>query len=124
MWKQFTFNDSYKWFNLLPRLVSNYNKSSKRLVDVIPAVIEKLLTTAYTAIKIAAPAKFEMGDSVHVNKYKTIFEKGYAPNWVTGVIKVRACVRACARACVRERERERERERNMKNVSRTQRLIK
>jgi len=52
-----------------------------RPVDVTPAVAEKLLATVYSAIKIAGPAKFKVGDSVRVSKYKTVFEKGYTPNW-------------------------------------------
>ncbi|XP_071579079.1 uncharacterized protein, partial [Temnothorax nylanderi] len=33
-------------------------------------------------------AKFKAGDSVRVSKYKTIFEKGYSPNWTTEVFKI------------------------------------
>ncbi|XP_024887582.1 uncharacterized protein LOC112464679 [Temnothorax curvispinosus] len=47
-----------------------------------------LLATVYSAIKIAGPAKFKAGDSVRVSKYKTIFEKGYTPNWTTEVFKI------------------------------------
>jgi len=82
----FTLNGNYKWIDLLPRLVSNYNARKHRTigmrsVDVTPAVAERLLPTVYSAIKIAGPAKFKVGDLVHVSKYKTIFEKGYTPNW-------------------------------------------
>ncbi|XP_036146039.1 uncharacterized protein LOC118646694 [Monomorium pharaonis] len=49
---------------------------------------ERLLDTIYSAIKIAGPAKFKVGDSVRVSKYKTIFEKGYTPNWTTEVFKI------------------------------------
>jgi len=61
-----------------------------RPVDVIPVVAERLLATVYSAIKIAGPAKFKVSDSVHVSKYKTIFEKGYTPNWreIFKIIKV------------------------------------
>ncbi|XP_011052608.1 PREDICTED: uncharacterized protein LOC105145010 [Acromyrmex echinatior] len=45
--------------------------------------IARLLDTVYSAIKIAGPAKFKVGDSVRVSKYKTIFEKSYMPNWTT-----------------------------------------
>jgi len=33
-------------------------------------------------------AKFKVGDSVRVSKYKTIFEKGYTSNWTTEVFKI------------------------------------
>ncbi|XP_018406817.1 PREDICTED: uncharacterized protein LOC108782919 [Cyphomyrmex costatus] len=56
---------------------------ASRAADVTPAIAEKLLGTVYSAIKIAGPAKFKVGDAVRVSKYKTIFEKGYTPNWTT-----------------------------------------
>jgi len=59
-----------------------------RFVDVMPAVVERLLTTVYSAIKIADPAKFKVGDLVRVSKYKTVFEKEYTPNWTTEMFKI------------------------------------
>ncbi|KAL6423122.1 hypothetical protein ACFW04_010548 [Cataglyphis niger] len=53
-----------------------------------PAIAERLLATVYSAIKIAGPAKFKIGDSIRVSKYKTIFEKGCTPNWTTEVFKI------------------------------------
>ena len=65
--------------------MSDYNARKHRTIgmrpsDVTSAIAEKLLGTVYSAIKIAGPAKFKVGDSVRVSKYKTIFEKGYTPN--------------------------------------------
>jgi len=93
MWKMFTFNGNYKWINWLPRLLSNYNTRKDRTigmrsVDITPAVVERLLATVYNAIKIAGPAKFKVGDSVRMNKYKTVLEKDYTPNWTTEVFKI------------------------------------
>ena len=93
MWKMFTLNGTYKWIDALPRLVSNYNARKHRTigmrpVDVTPAIAERLLATVYNRINIAGPAKFKLGDSVRVSKYKTIFEKGYTPNWTTEVFKI------------------------------------
>ncbi|XP_036146443.1 uncharacterized protein LOC118646823 [Monomorium pharaonis] len=50
--------------------------------------LKKLLTTVYSHIKIAAPARFKVGDSVRVSKFKTVFEKGYTPNWTTEIFKI------------------------------------
>jgi len=49
-----------------------------------PAIAERLLDTVYSTIKIAGLAKFKVGDSVRVSKYKMI-EKRYMPNWTTEV---------------------------------------
>jgi len=86
-------NGNYRWIDLLPRLVSNYNARKHQMIDmrsveVTPAVAERLLATVYNAIKIASSAKFEVGDLVRVSKYKTVFKKGYTPNWITEVFKI------------------------------------
>ena len=49
----------------------------------------------YSAIKIAGPAKFKIGDSVRVSKYKTIFEKGYTPNWIIEVFTIVKVHQSC-----------------------------
>ncbi|XP_067205393.1 uncharacterized protein [Linepithema humile] len=59
-----------------------------RPIDVTPEIAKGLLSTVYSNIKIAAPAKFRVGDSVRVSKFKTVFEKGYTPNWSTEVFKI------------------------------------
>ncbi|XP_077270172.1 uncharacterized protein LOC143901621 [Temnothorax americanus] len=53
-----------------------------------PAKAKRLLATVYSVIKIVGPAKFKVGDSVRVSKYKKIFEKGYTPNWPTEGFKI------------------------------------
>lgn len=93
MWKLFTLNGNYKWIDLLPRLVSEYNARKHRTIgmrpiDVTPAIADTLLTTVYNRVKIAAPARFKVGDSVRVSKFKTIFEKGYTPNWTAEVFRI------------------------------------
>ncbi|XP_024893687.1 uncharacterized protein LOC112468637 [Temnothorax curvispinosus] len=67
-----------------------------RPADVTPTVAEKLLRTAYSRAKIAAPAKFRVGDPVRVSKFKTIFEKGYTPNWTTEIFRIAKVLEAIA----------------------------
>lgn len=93
MWKMFTLNGTYRWIEALPRLVTEYNARKHRTIgmrpaDVTPTIAVKLLSTVYKNIKIAAPAKFKVGDPVRVSKFKTVFEKGYTPNWSTEVFKI------------------------------------
>ena len=77
----------------LPHLVLNYNARKHRTIgmrpaDVTFAIAERLLGTVYSVMKIAGPAKFKVGNSVLVSKYKTIFEKGYTPNWTTEIFTI------------------------------------
>ena len=65
--KQFTHNGNYKWIDILPRLVSNYNARKYRtmhLVDITPAIADRLLTMIYNCVKIAAPAQYKVDDSI------------------------------------------------------------
>ncbi|XP_020296359.1 uncharacterized protein LOC109861215 [Pseudomyrmex gracilis] len=93
MWKQFTLNGSYKWIDILPRLLMEYNARKHRTIgmrpiDVTPAIADKLLTTVYSNVKVAGPARFKVGDPVRVSKFKTLFDKVYTPNWTTEVFNI------------------------------------
>ncbi|XP_012054324.1 PREDICTED: uncharacterized protein LOC105617376 [Atta cephalotes] len=68
------------------RLQSAYRIIGMRPTHVTPAIAERLLDMVYSAIKIAGPSKFKVGNSVRVSK--TIFEKGYTPNWTTEVFTI------------------------------------
>ncbi|CAL1671911.1 unnamed protein product [Lasius platythorax] len=57
-----------------------------RPVDVISA--KALLSTVYRNVKIAAPGRFKVNDPVGVSKFKTIFEKGYTPNWTNEIFRI------------------------------------
>jgi len=82
--KMFILNGNYKDRRALPHLVLHYNVRNHQTIGMRPAHVtpaDRLLDTMYSAIKIAGPAKFKVGDSIRVSKYKTIFEKNYTPNW-------------------------------------------
>lgn len=37
----------------------------------------------------AAAAAFKVGDYVRLSKFRTVFEKGYTPNWTTEIFRIR-----------------------------------
>ena len=45
-------------------------------------------TLGHSVERDKGPTKFKVGDSVHMSKYKTIFEKGYTSNWITEVFTI------------------------------------
>ena len=45
-------------------IIRKHRTIDMRLVDVTPAIAEKLLATVYSNVKIASPMKFKIGDSV------------------------------------------------------------
>jgi len=94
MWKKFSFQGSYKWVNILENLVKDYNNKKHRTIKLAPVDVTKknekqLLKHVYTTTpKIIHQSKFHIGDFVRVSKFKTVFDKGYTPNWTTEIFKV------------------------------------
>ena len=66
----------------------NIEPIGMRPCDVTPAIADRLLATVYSNLKIAAPARFKLSEFMRVSKFKTIFDKGYTPNWTTEVFEI------------------------------------
>lgn len=94
MWKHFSFRGSYKWINILQKLIDEYNNSKHRTIRMKPDDVNEsneryLLKTVYNPIEMRnKKVKFKIGDLVRISKYKHVFDKGYTPNWSTEVFKV------------------------------------
>lgn len=94
MWKTFSLQGSYKWLPILKSLVSDYNHKKHRTIQMAPIDVTKsnekqILKRVYTRHhKIIHNNKFRVGDFVRVSKFKTIFDKGYTPNWSTEIFKI------------------------------------
>lgn len=97
MWKEFSFRGTYKWIDILPKLIDEYNNTRHRTIRMRPNDVnerneQQLLNSVYryTAnIDAKQNTKFKVGDSVRLSKYKHVFEKGYTPNWTTEVFKIK-----------------------------------
>lgn len=90
MWKIFTENNNHKWINITDDLLINYNNSYHRSIKMTPSeaskkeykniVYKNLFPENDINFKLIN-AKFNINDKVRITKYKTIFDKGYLPNW-------------------------------------------
>lgn len=99
MWKKFSLNGSHKWVKILQPLIDDYNASIHRTIKMKPNDVtyedeQYLLNTVYRLdaripLHQKIKAKFKIGDSVRISKYKHIFSKGFTPNWTTEVFKIR-----------------------------------
>ena len=88
MWKRFTAENTRKWIDMLPKLLSDYNnrKHSSIKMSPIKASGQTTLNISYDIPPI--PAKFETGDIVRISRVKGLFEKGYLPNWSEEIYKI------------------------------------
>lgn len=80
----------------MQELVENYNNSIHRTINMKPKDVDKnneerLLKTVYKTMPGILPvkrSKFKLNDHVRISKHKSIFEKGYTPNWTTEIFKI------------------------------------
>ena len=101
MWKQFSLRGTYKWFDILPDLIREYNETKHRTIKMKPKDVTKmnekdLLQTVYEQHQIVEreqSPKFKIGEKVRISKYKHMFEKGYTPNWTTEVFTIKTVLK-------------------------------
>ena len=93
IWKYFTAWNTHKWIDKLPILVDNYNHRVHRVIKEKPAnvtpknamIIWERLHGSKNEEEMKKKKKkkplLQVGDRVRLSKVKTIFAKGYLPNW-------------------------------------------
>lgn len=94
MFKQFSLNGNYKWVNMLPDLTSQYNNTVHSKIKMKPNQVnelnaKELKLTVYNDYRVFdLNTKLKKGDKVRISKSKTIFAKGYLPNWGTELFTI------------------------------------
>ena len=96
MWKYFTDNNTYRYMDILPDLVEDYNNtvhSSTKLTPVEASKKKNELTVWRNLypdrLKIHdLTPKFSVGDEVRISKKKKTFEKGYTTRWTEEIFTI------------------------------------
>ena len=93
MWKKFSLQGNYKWVNILPNLLSEYNDTKHRTIgmkpkDVGPDNEIEVLKRFDIERWNRTQGKFKLGEKVRISKNKHVFEKGYTPNYTTEVFTI------------------------------------
>ena len=93
MYKMFSLEGSYKYLLKLPDVARAYNSRRHRTIGMAPKDVNKsnekeLLASVYTHVKLRSKSKFKVGNTVRISKHKTVFAKGYTPNWSTELFKI------------------------------------
>lgn len=94
MWFEFSLKGKYLWLPILADLLKRYNEKKHRTIGMAPVNVTKkvekhLLNTVYSNLKIAGLANFKVGDHVRISKVKSVFEKGYTPNWSAEIFVIK-----------------------------------
>ena len=68
------------YFDVLDDIVNKYNNTVHRTIKTKPIVTDDSYSE-YNENPNKKDPKFKVGDNVRISKYKSIFAKGYTPNW-------------------------------------------
>ena len=96
MWRYFTHNGTRRWIDILPNLMDAYNRSKHRVlgrapIEVTPTNEMQVWQHLYGKKKkpsLRKKTKFKVGDTVRLSKVKSVFAKGYLPNWTEEEFRV------------------------------------
>ena len=95
IWRYFTAKETRRYTDVLQQIINSYNKTKHRTIGVAPSEVNqnneqevwrRMYRHHYENEKHKSSLKAET--SVRLSKAKTIFEKGYLPNWTEEKFKV------------------------------------
>ena len=88
LWKYFTSRNTYRWLEVLPKIVHSYNHSKHRVIAMKPIDVNKQNAALVWERLYGNDERHKKtfkdvreGDRVRISKVKGQFEKGYLPNW-------------------------------------------
>ena len=70
-----------KYINNLDDIVNEYNNTYHRTIKMKPVDVKDNTYINSMELHSIKDPKFKVGDHVRISKYKSIFAKGYTPNW-------------------------------------------
>ena len=97
MYQKFTETGNYKWVNILPTLLHNYNTRKHRTINMKPIevnssneqlVMKNIIKNRQHYNITEKKQRFKVGDKVRISKYKQVFDKGYLPSWTNEIFTV------------------------------------
>ena len=91
------------WYDVIDKVVSNYNHTvhrshGKRPIDVTDENRDEVYKKLYPKQSVPIVCKFKIGDKVRKIREKTLFEKGYTQNWSDEIFVISA-VRSNDKVC-------------------------
>lgn len=97
MFKKFSLQGNYKWYNILKDLINQYNNKRHRTIGMKPFEVNKsnehivktrIQKQTLPKLEKRLPKTFNLNDEVRISKTRNIFAKKYHPNWTNEVFKI------------------------------------
>ena len=77
------------YIDKLDDIVNEYNNTCHRTIKMKPVDVKHNTYIDFEKEVNDKDPKFKVGDQVRISKYKSIFTKGYMPNWSEEVFAVK-----------------------------------
>ena len=92
LWRYFTRNLTQKWTTVLQDAVYSYNHAIHRIIKMKPADVDSTnvdeVRKTFHQPPNTTKSDLHVGDKVRISKVKSIFAKGYLPNWTEEVFSI------------------------------------
>lgn len=96
LWKIFSLNGSHKWIKCIQDVIATYNNTIHRTIRMKPIEVNsrnanQILRKQYkqnNTLIVENTNKYKVNDYVRISKYKSLFEKGYTPNWSAEIFQI------------------------------------
>ena len=98
LWRYLDYNRTYKYFDILQKLIDEYNNRFHRSIKMSPNEVNSktekyVFNTLYGDLEkgpyIKPIAKFGVGDMVRISKWKHAFHKSYHENFTKEIFKIK-----------------------------------
>jgi len=101
MFRYFTHSGSYRYIDVLPKLMESYNRSFHRSIRMRPADVSSRdsITRAYANLypnatpSPKAPINFKVGDRVRMAYHVDKFNRGFLPQWTEEIFTISEIVK-------------------------------
>ena len=102
LWRYFTFTDSYKYIDVIDKLMKSYNDTFHTSIRMKPNEVnienqKQVLDVLYgkqrpkrCGSRASQIFKFKVGEQVRISKSKLRFDKGYKANWSDEIFTINA----------------------------------
>ena len=103
MWKFFTHTGSYRWLDVLPRILKSYNASKHRSIGMPPSQVHyQNEMQLWERQQRKGPQRvtqkdnhpvLHVGDTVRISHVKQVFDKGNLPGWTDQTYTISRVIR-------------------------------
>ena len=92
MYRYFTHNNTFKWLDVVQKLVDGYNRTQHRSIGMAPVEVneqnEMALWQKLYGKKLMSRPYFKIDDYVRVSKHKHWSSRGFLPQWSEEVFQI------------------------------------